>query len=135
MKHKPILSIVFLSIVFALLVAGCGGPNQQNEVTSNLTAIEQSTMAIEELNRICPDSYCQRGFGYKFVELTCAKKNCTLKFSAEKRNTQTMVEGMLTLKGISANTIVSNEGGLDYISDAFYDAFDDALLEWEDAQI
>jgi|GEM_PF-5672222 len=130
MKHTP-----FPSIIFALLVVGCEGSNQQNDVTSNLTAIEQSTMAIEELNRICPDSYCQGGFGYKFEELTCTRKSCTLKFSAEKRNTQTMVEGILTLKGVGANTIVSNEDGLDYVSDAFYDAFDDELLDWEGTQI
>jgi hypothetical protein len=130
MKHTPLLSTFI-----AVLVVGCEGPNQQNEVTSNLTAVEQSTMAIEELNRICPDSYCQRGFDYKFAELACTKKSCTLKFSAEKLNAQTMVEDMLTLKGVSANTIVSNEDGLDYVSDAFYDAFDGALLDWEDTQI
>ena len=123
-----------LSITLAFVAAGCEGSKEQTEVGSDITAIEQGAMAIEELNEICPNSYCVGAFNYQFEELICKKKSCTLKFSAEERDTQKTIEGALRLKGVGGQTIVAKENGLDYVSDAFYDALNGALRDWEDKQ-
>lgn len=83
---------------------------------------------LMDLNELCPDSWCEGDFDYKFTKLTCEQQNkCRLFFTAKKHEGGKPVDTHVDLSGF--DKVLDTEG-----TGAFDEALSEALVEWEESQ-
>lgn len=93
---------------------------------------EDVKLALDDLNAWCLDSWCEGEFSYKFKDLSCGQKQCTLSFTATHESGNRALMSNVTVKGFTAILEGDREEGFRGTTESFMDAVGKALDTWED---
>ncbi len=91
---------------------------------------EDLSNRVDELNELCPDTFCEGEFNYEFKSLVCdAPKSCVLSFTANKHESKKAFDAQVVIAGFT-------ELRPDYEKEFVYEgSFDEkvsnALMKWE----
>jgi hypothetical protein len=79
---------------------------------------------VEMLNEMCPDTYCEGEYDYRFTTLACAGAHCDLAFTASREGSAAIPASMRI-----PSAFLRNEDG--DLGEEFYDSVADGLAAWE----
>jgi hypothetical protein len=82
---------------------------------------------VDAMNDICPDTYCEGRFDWKFETVTCAKGKCALAFTAKDQDKGKVHTSKAEFR--FAERALGDDGAA---TEAFQKAIDDAILAWEE---
>ena len=89
---------------------------------------EDAKAVLMDLNELCPDSWCEGEFDYKFTGLTCEKQTkCRLFFTAKKHEGGKPIDAHVDISGF--DKVMDTEG-----TGMFDGTMMEALAKWEESQ-
>ncbi|MCC6333454.1 MAG: hypothetical protein IT380_05655, partial [Myxococcales bacterium] len=91
---------------------------------------EQLAERVDYLNELCPDTYCEGEFDFKFTKLSCdAKDSCELSFTAQKYDNHKKFTSAVAVKGFDKLVLADAD---DFKWEGSFDEkVSNALLDWE----
>lgn len=121
--------------------AGSGADDEETAVDVDAPPTEQELAAqVEMLNDVCPDTWCEGEFDYKFQELACEGESCTLRFEAQHfESEERYAPHELTIEGFDRVLECSAWSGSGAsrrctgrgMSSSFNESLNRAIRQWE----
>ncbi|HEY1088531.1 MAG TPA: GIDE domain-containing protein, partial [Archangium sp.] len=106
---------------------------KQDEAPGAAFSNEQLASRVDELNELCPDTFCEGQFNYTFKKLECAdEKTCVLSFTAKDQDKPSAkpYEAQVQVDGFTA--LVPDPDGEFVYEGSFDEKVSMALMKWEE---
>jgi len=91
---------------------------------------EDLSNRVDELNELCPDTFCEGEFNYEFKSLVCdAPKSCVLSFTANKHESKKAFDAQVVIAGF---TELRPDFEKEFVYEGSFDEkVSNALMKWE----